>query len=739
MSAMNFPQPHFQVPANARTRAVGNADFAAAFFSLQSEADDSRHIFDLGTIATIQKWTAVRRGEPFWMLPAVGETAGAVPVETQFLLAQTADENHLIFVPLIDARFRASLQGDSEKDALQLVVESGDAAVVGREFELLFVAVGAEPFALIEYSARVVSEQMGGGRLRVDKADASFSHLFGWCTWDAFYQDVTHDKVRTGLESFARGNVQPRLLILDDGWQSVQEKTGGEKQLTSFAPNEKFGGDLRPTVEMAKDEFGIEKFLVWHAFNGYWGGVDGDSLPGYGARNIERRSSPGILHYNPTIDSWWSKVLGVVDKDHVYRFYHDYHRTLRAQGVDGVKVDVQAAIESVAQGSGGRVAIMRAYREALEGSVGVHFENNLINCMSCSNEMLYLAASSTLTRTSTDFWPNIASSHGLHLWTNAIVSLWFGQFVQPDWDMFQSAHAMGAYHAAARAVAGCPIYVSDKPDTHNFELLKKLILPDGTTLRTQNIGLPTRDCLFADVTRDDALLKIWNANNYGAVIGVFNARYGGEIEIGSASDVIPNESTIVSETQADDNKGFADEIVSDGVAPDENTSSNGRNETHTPSAPVAGHISPRDINDINFHESERFAVWAHHARELRVLDVDQTWNITLPELQAEVFTLAPIENRFAPLGLIEMFNSSAAIEDFMMEENEAIVALVASGKFAAWSERAPQRVTAHAHAHVHAHDGNCNHDVAFSYEASQQLVIVDLPREAGAVQLLIEF
>ena len=745
---MNFLQ-HFQLPPNAQTRVIDNDDFNAAFLSFSGEADDSRHVFNVGQIIDVERWTAARRGEPFWMLPAVGESLRDVPVETQFLLAQTADGNNLIFVPLIDANFRACLEGDTETDSLKLVVESGDVAVVARDFELLFVASGDDPFALIEYSARVVAEKMGGGRLRVDKPSASFSNLFGWCTWDAFYHDVTHDKVREGLSSFRSGGVQPKLLILDDGWQTVEEKSHGAKQLTSFAPNEKFGGDLTETVQMAKSEFGVETFLVWHAFNGYWGGVDGEKLHGYGARDIERRSSPGILHHNPTFDSWWSKVLGVVDKDHIYRFYHDYHRGLRAQGVDGVKVDVQGAVESVAQGQGGRVALMRAYREALEGAVSVHFEGNLINCMSCSNDMLYQASSSTLTRTSTDFWPNIASSHGLHLWTNAIVSLWFGQFVQPDWDMFQSGHAMGAYHAAARAVAGCPVYVSDKVGAHDFDLLQKLVLPDGKVLTTTSIGLPTRDCLFSDPTKDAALLKIWNTNAVGGVIGAFNGRYGsGEIAVGSASDEIPSEAgeaseaseasdaekTIEAEAHADANKASTD-----GVAPDENSAtSSTRSLPHTPSEPIEGTISPSDIAGI---EGERFAVWAHHARELRVLDLDEKWPITLPELSAEVFTVVPIESGFAPLGLTEMFNSGGAIEDFAMSEDTAIVWLQSGGTFSAWSERAPQNVfVAHDHEHDHGEEcDGCEREVEFVYEAASQTLTVHLPREAVAVQLSVVF
>ena len=100
----------------------------------------------------------------------------------------------------------------------------------------------------------------------------------------------------------------------------------------------------------------------------------------------------------------------------------------------------------------------------------------------------------------------------------------------------QSLHPAADYHAAARAVGGCPIYVryemeanlcslkklgvkgemkasmnhrantlvssSDKPGNHNFELLKKLVLPDGSVLRARLPGRPTRDCLFNDPARD---------------------------------------------------------------------------------------------------------------------------------------------------------------------------------------------------------------------------------------------
>ncbi|MFZ0708733.1 MAG: Sip1-related alpha-galactosidase [Terrimicrobiaceae bacterium] len=77
------------------------------------------------------------------------------------------------------------------------------------------------------------------------------------------------------------------------------------------------------------------------------------------------------------------KRQGVPSAGKIGTFYDDYHRLLAEQGVDGVKVDVQAMLEGVSAGQGGRMALGRAYRRALEASVTRHFGGRLINCMSC--------------------------------------------------------------------------------------------------------------------------------------------------------------------------------------------------------------------------------------------------------------------------------------------------------------------------------------------------------------------
>ena len=58
-----------------------------------------------------------------------------------------------------------------------------------------------------------------------------------------------------------------------------------------------------------------------------------------------------------------------------------------------------------------------------------------------------------------------------------------GQIIRPDWDMFQSDHACAAFHAAARAICGGPVYVSDSLGSHDFDLLRRLVFSDGTMPR----------------------------------------------------------------------------------------------------------------------------------------------------------------------------------------------------------------------------------------------------------------
>lgn len=355
----------------------------------------------LGRLIGLSRFTSLQRFVPFWLKPVIGVREEDVKPETLWLLAQLDDGAHLLLAPLLGSSIRYSLRGSAA--GLVVVAETGDPAVVVTEDAALFVALGDDPYELIERSARAVAAHHSA-RLRREKPTPDTVDLFGWCTWDAFYKEVSPEKVIAGLDAFARAGVSPRMLILDDGWQSAQPAPSGEERLVSLRPNARFGGDLSPLVREAKARFGVSRFLVWHAYAGYWGGVCPYSLTGYDSIPVARSFGPGVLRQEPdwNVRPWGAQIV-VPSAAGIARFYDDYHASLAAQGVDGVKVDVQAMLEAVAAGRGGRVALHRAYRAALDASVARRFQGRLINCMGATTECAYLA-DSAIFRSSDDFF-----------------------------------------------------------------------------------------------------------------------------------------------------------------------------------------------------------------------------------------------------------------------------------------------------------------------------------------------
>ncbi|HTV21924.1 MAG TPA: Sip1-related alpha-galactosidase [Polyangiaceae bacterium] len=634
---------------------------AAAFLVARATRTASRLIFPVGAIPRLLRYTLCHRYEPWWMKPSAGERLRDVPAETQFFLAELEGGAWLLLVPLLDEPWRFSLRGRSD-DTLELLAETGDPHLGGWGGLALFVGVGTDPFDLLERGARAVQRRLGTGPLREDKPLPEFVDHFGWCTWDAFYTDVSADKVRAGLEQLGAAGVPPRFIILDDGWQSVREMPTGERRLTAFAPNEKFGADLSALVASAKRDYGVETFLVWHAVVGYWGGVDGEALGGYDVVEQPRRFGEGIMAHCPRHnEDWWGGLVGLVPEASIERFYDDYHRSLARQGVDGVKVDNQAVLEGLAARQGGRVRLNRAYRQALERSVARHFEGRVIHCMANAQEAFYGSPASTLTRTSIDFFPARPETHSAHLYTNAHVGLWFGQFMWPDWDMFQSAHAFGAFHAAGRAVSGGPVYVSDKPGEHDRELLQQLVCSDGSVLRADGPGLPTLDTLCVDPTRAAVPLKIWNRSGLAGIVGAFHARYAA-----------------------------------------------GRAEA------VAGQVRASDVPGLT---GEHFACYAFRAARLHVLGPDEAVSFRLDEAQFELFWLVPIERGFAPLGLAGKLNGPRGLLALdWLADGRCSLQLRDGGAFLAYAERPPRSVTADA----------AGSELGFDHDAERGLLRVEL-------------
>lgn len=656
-----------------------------AFLGEVFEEESSHHVVSLGKLQDV-RFMACFRFKLWWMAQKMGSKGSEIPSETQFLLMETIGDPvpiYIVFLPLIEGSFRACLQGNS-RDELELSIESGDFDTKGSVFSrMVYVGVGTDPFSTISDAINNVKLHLHSFKKREDKKLPGILDWFGWCTWDAFYQNVTQEGVESGLKSLADGGTPAKFVIIDDGWQTVgsDEKKIEESQplmrLTGIKENEKFqtekdpGIGIKNIVNIAKNTYGLKYVYVWHAIVGYWGGVSPEAGPmaEYGPVMKYPMVSKGILENDPIwkTDALAVQGLGVMNPKKVFKFYDNLHAYLADAGVDGVKVDVQSILETLGNGFGGRVALTRQYHHALDASIARNFpDNGCIDCMSHNTDSLYNSQQTAVVRASDDFYPRDPVSHTIHIAAVAYNSVFLGEFMQPDWDMFHSLHPAAAYHASARAISGGPIYVSDAPGKHDFNLLKKLVLPNGSVLRARLPGRPTKDCLFTDPARDGvSLLKIWNMNKYTGVIGVYNCQ-------GAAWNAMEH-----------------------------------KNMFHeTRPGPITGSVSGRDVHLIAEAALDSdwcgdCAVLSHKTGNLITLPDNTVIPVSLSVLEYELFTVTPIKDfglglRFAPLGLIDMFNGGGAIDavEYLVESSGASVVVEMKvkgcGRFGVYSMTEPR-------------------------------------------------
>ncbi|KAL9232564.1 hypothetical protein vseg_007663 [Gypsophila vaccaria] len=647
---------------------------SGAFIGASAPHSSSLHVFPLGTLLGL-RFMCCFRFKLWWMTQRMGKCGKDVPLETQFMIVESKDGTpegapddaptvYTVFLPLLEGQFRAVLQGN-EKNEIEICVESGDTAIQTSEaFHLVYMHAGTNPYEVVNQAVKAVEKHMQSFRHREKKKLPSFVDWFGWCTWDAFYTDVTAEGVEEGLKSLSEGGTPPRFLIIDDGWQQignevinngqcvVQEGAQFANRLTGIKENGKFqkknnGEDrsvvpgLKVVVDDAKQRHKVKNVYVWHALAGYWGGVKpaAAGMEHYDSSLAYPVQSPGVLGNQPDVvmDSLSVHGLGLVHPKKVFHFYNELHAYLAACGVDGVKVDVQNIIETLGAGYGGRVSLTRAYHQALEASVARNFpDNGCISCMCHNTDGIYSTKQTAVVRASDDFYPRDPASHTIHISSVAYNSFFLGEFMQPDWDMFHSLHPAADYHGAARAVGGCPIYVSDKPGYHNFDLLRKLVLPDGSVLRARLPGRPTRDCLFSDPARDGtSLLKIWNVNKCSGVVGVFNCQGAGWCRI--------MKKTLIHDTSPGTLTGSVQATDVDSIA----------------------EVSGSDWN-------EEVIVYMYRSGEVVRLPKGASLPVTLKVLEYELFHFCPLKEitssiLFAPIGLLDMFNCGGAVEQFEVQ------------------------------------------------------------------------
>ncbi|KAH7528424.1 galactinol--sucrose galactosyltransferase [Ziziphus jujuba] len=669
-------------------------NLVGSFVGFDVDEPKSRHVIPIGKLKGI-KFMSIFRFKVWWTTHWIGNSGNDVENETQMMILEKNDlgRPYVLLLPLIEGPFRASLQHGVE-DNVDICVESGSTLVSGSSFRSsLYMHVGDDPYVLVKEAMRVVRFHLGTFRLLEEKNPPGIVDKFGWCTWDAFYLKVHPHGVWEGVKGLVEGGCPPGMVLIDDGWQSIchdddplsdnqhgiDRTAAGEQmpcRLIKFEENHKFKDYESPKKSNAsdkgmsafvrdlKDEFKSIKYVyVWHALCGYWGGIR-PNVPGMPeSKVITPKLSQGLKKTmeDLAVDKIVHNGVGLVPPDLVHEMYEGLHSHLQSVGIDGVKVDVIHLLEMLSEEFGGRVELAKAYYKALTASVKRHFKGNgVIASMEHCNDFMFLGTEAiALGRVGDDFWCVDPSGdpngtfwlQGCHMVHCAYNSLWMGNFIHPDWDMFQSTHPCADFHAASRAISGGPIYISDSVGNHNFKLLKSLVLPDGSILRCQYYALPTRDCLFEDPLHDGkTMLKIWNLNKHTGVLGLFNCQGGGWCPVSRRNKSASRFSHLVT--------GLA--------SPNDIEWNNGKN--------------PVQIKGTNI-----FAVYMLQEKKLKLMKSTDKVEISLEPFTFELLTVSPVTIlakklvQFAPIGLVNMLNTGGAIQSLEFDEDENLVKMGVKG------------------------------------------------------------
>lgn len=718
------------VPLNVTTTCSTSS--SGCFVGFDALEPSNRHVVPIGKLSGI-RFMSIFRFKVWWTTHWVGSNGRDLEHETQMLMLKNDSDlgrPYVLILPILEGPFRASLQPGKD-DFVDVCVESGSTKVSDTSFKsVVYMQAGSDPFALVKKAMKVVREHLGTFKLLEEKSPPGIIDKFGWCTWDAFYLKVHPQGVIEGVKGLVEGGCPPGLVLLDDGWQSISHDddpvdsegmnrtAAGEQmpcRLTKFVENYKFRDYQSPKpdapnkglgafVRDLKEDFKtVDHVYVWHALCGYWGGLR-PNIPGLPESNVVKPVlSPGLktTMEDLAVDKIVNNGIGLVPPEKVVQLYEGLHSHLESVGIDGVKVDVIHLLEMLSEDYGGRVDLAKAYFKALTSSVKNHFKGNgVIASMEHCNDFMYLGTETiALGRVGDDFWCTDPSGdpngtfwlQGCHMVHCAYNSLWMGNIIQPDWDMFQTTHPCAEFHAASRAISGGPIYVSDSVGQHNFDLLRSLVLPDGTILRCQYYALPTRDCLFEDPLQDGkTMLKIWNLNKYTGVVGAFNCQGGGWDRESRRNRCASDCSHVVTST-----------------------------------------ISPTDVewqngkSSISVDSVHAFALYKFHEKKVILAKPGDKIELSLEPFNFELITVSPITPlgyksvEFAPIGLVNMLNSGGAIESVAYVSNRVRVGVKGTGEMRVFASEKPNECYINGE------------NVEFKYE--EHMVIVQVPWPAASL------
>lgn len=347
----------------------------------------------------------------------------------------------------------------------------------------------------------------GRSAMRYEKEYPEIFKYLGWCSWEQYHTKVSSDLMVDAMQKIEKSPLPIRWVLLDNGHEHSYKSADGmnSSRMLSLKGNpETFPNGFKPMMDAKTAK--IKWTGIWHTMNAHWQGLH----PEHEIRELDPylvkiSKSGGLDVMMPKGDSVSSQ-----------KFYNTLIGSAKKDGFDFVKIDNQNRQMAFYQGMSNPVAIVSQHAQSLE-SAALNLSDGLMNCFCLDLLSLMNTKYSATSRVSVDYLLNNEAKAKSHLLQSYQNTLWMGQAVWPDHDMFHSSDKFcGQMMAVSKAMSGAPIYLSDAPVDFQDKLVLPLSYSDGELLRPLAPAIPLPESVMLSALTTPQAYRVVAPLQHGA-------------------------------------------------------------------------------------------------------------------------------------------------------------------------------------------------------------------------------
>ncbi|MHC4333816.1 MAG: Sip1-related alpha-galactosidase [Planctomycetota bacterium] len=545
--------------------------------------------------------------------------------EGMFLLLKLRDDRYLAIVPIAGPLTMTWLYADEQG---RMVLNFGTLGTkpVSCDAPLFAWCYSDDIYAACRkaWALAVTCRPVAGSTdLRMNKKYPEVFRYLGWCSWEEYKWNISEGILVDTVEQIENSGLPIRYVLVDDGHL---DRT--DNKLRSFFPDkDKFPHGWSRLLSMRKQDK-VRWMGQWNTVSGYWFTVARDHRLG---KLIDRNLIP---------NNWMDALVPANSRASCELFYKAHLGAIKSHGFDFIKVDSQS--RNICWYMRGDNAVEAAANNQLGLEEAVkQYSGGMINCMAHSLPCVFNTKYSAVTRSSIDYKAGKEARGKSHLLQSYANTVWMGQTVWGDHDMFHSSDRYaGRIMAVSKAMSGGPVYLSDNPKDFIAEYIRPLCYEDGELLRPAAPAGPLPDSAFVAPMREKVAYRvIAPLTGNAAAIVAYNLYHP------------TSDEPINSAVTAEDYSHAGDMMQ-----------------------PYPGRWKEPD---------EGLLVYDWYAGKAQKLHEKYTFE--LKGFSDRLLHLCPINKDWAVVGRTDKYLSPAAAETISVSGNELKLRLTESGPFAIWS------------------------------------------------------